>query len=96
MKLFISQPMRGKTPEQIKKERDLITSLFSDVEIINSYFENKYEDPLVCLGESIKLLADADIVYFCNGWEYYNGCYIEHECAKRYGKKIIYQDMLMH
>lgn len=97
MKLFISQPMRGKTPEQIKKERDLITSLFSDVEIINSYFENnKYEDPLVCLGESIKLLAEADIVYFCNDWDQYNGCYIEHECAKRYGKKIIYQDMLMH
>jgi hypothetical protein len=37
------------------------------------------------LGESIKLLAKADIAYFASGWNDARGCCIEHECAEKYG-----------
>lgn len=43
--------------------------------------------PLWYLGECIKIMADADVVYFCKDWHKYRGCAIEHECAVRYGKK---------
>lgn len=91
-KLFISQPMNDKTDEQILEERNKAISLFDDVEVIDSFFSNAPHDatPLWFLGESIKLLGDADIVYFCKDWEKYRGCTIEHECAVRYGKTIVY------
>lgn len=93
MKLFISQPMKDKTNEQILEEREKAISQFENAEVIDSFFKDAPHDasPLWYLGESIKLLGEADVVYFCKGWEKYNGCTIEHECAVRYGKKIIYE-----
>lgn len=93
MKLFISQPMKGKSDAEIKSERVYVSKKFPDAEIINSFFEGAPADitPLRYLGESIKLLGEADVVYFCEGWHDANGCTIEHECAVRYGKKIIYE-----
>lgn len=92
-KLFISQPMNGKTNEQILEERQKAISSFDDeVEVIDSFFKDAPHDatPLWYLGESIKLLGDADVVYFCKDWEKYRGCTIEHECAVQYGKEIVY------
>lgn len=91
-KLFISQPMKGKTDEQILRDRQEVISLFDDVIVLDTFFKDSPHDakPLWFLGESIKLLAEADIVYFCKDWQKYNGCVIEHECAVRYGKEIIY------
>ena len=91
-KLFISQPMKGKTDEQILRDRQEVISLFDDVIVLDTFFKDSPHDakPLWFLGESIKLLAEADIVYFCKDWHKYNGCVIEHECAVRYGKEMIY------
>jgi len=99
MKIFISQPMTYKTNEEILDERNMVFNLFrlivpsnQEVEVIDSFFEDAPPDakPLWYIGESIKLMADADVVYFCKDWHKYRGCTIEHECAVRYGKKIIY------
>lgn len=96
MKLFISQPMKGKTNEEIEAERAEVISRFEaegiKVKIIDSFFKNAPAQaaPLWYLGESIKLLGEADVAYFCKDWQHYNGCIIEHECAVRYGKKILY------
>ena len=92
MKLFISQPMAGKTDKEILDERERVIrsvkELFPDKEIeeIKSFFEDAPHDatPLWYLGESIKLLGQADIAYFCKDWENYRGCCIEHECCVRY------------
>lgn len=96
MKLFISQPMKGKTDEQILEERNKAAGLFilegENVEVIDSFFKDAPAQAatLWYLGESIKLLGEADVVYFCKDWQKYNGCTIEHECAVRYGKTIVY------
>ena len=96
MKLFISQPMKGKTDEQILEERDKAAGLFilegENVEVIDSFIKDAPAQaaPLWYLGESIKLLGEADVVYFCKDWQKYNGCTIEHECAVRYGKTVVY------
>lgn len=96
MKLFISQPMKGKTDEQILEERNKAAGLFilegENVEVIDSFITDAPAQaaPLWYLGESIKLLGEADVVYFCKDWQKYNGCTIEHECAVRYGKTVVY------
>ena len=96
MKLFISQPMRSRTNEEIEAERAAVISRFEaegiKVELIDSFFKNAPAQaaPLWYLGESIKLLGEADVAYFCKNWQIYNGCIIEHECAVRYGKTVLY------
>jgi hypothetical protein len=89
-KLFISQPMRGKTDEEIRKEREIVKQeaealMQQPVEVIDSFFAGNTMKPLECLGESLKLLANADVAYFASGWEQARGCRIEWRCAKDYG-----------
>ena len=97
MKVFISQPMKGKTDEEILTERNAAIKACKErvsieVEALDTFFKDAPHDakPLWYLGQSILYVADADVVYFCKDWHNYNGCVIEHECAVRYGKKIIY------
>ena len=104
-KIFISQPMNGKTNEEIKNKRDSIIDRLSTqfarenecVEIIDSFFKDKpYEaSPLWYLGESIKLMSEADVVLFCNGWQTARGCQIEHDCALEYGIDTMYEEDLI-
>lgn len=98
-KIFISQPMKGKTEDEILKEREnaikkVSELLGDDVETIESYFggynPKNGRIPLKFLAKSIELLADADVVYFCAGWDTARGCKIEHSCAVEYGIDRIY------
>lgn len=93
-KLFISQPMRGKTSEEIEAERaDAIQAakdcLGEDVEVLDTYFKDFDGKPLEFLGKSIEMLAQADIAYFAPGWRNARGCVIEHACAMAYGVHFI-------
>ena len=90
-KLLISQPMRSKTDEEILAERaDAVQAaqdaLGEEVEVIDSFFgTSDMSHALEYLGESLKLLAKADIAYFAPGWRDARGCKIEHACADAYG-----------
>lgn len=95
-KLFISQPMRGKSDEEILAERQKAIEsaerqLGEPVEVIDSFFQSAPADarPLWFLGKSIELLSTADVAYFAKGWEDARGCRIENECAIQYGITVI-------
>lgn len=95
-KVFISQPMRGKSNEEILKEREEAVKkveeyLGEPVEVIDSFFQYDIPGatPLWLLGESIQLLSEADMAYFAKGWYDASGCKIEHECALEYGITIM-------
>ena len=97
-KLSISQPMRGKTDEEILAvRRRAIESarekIGEDIEVIDSFFgTTNMSRALEYLGESIKLLAAADVAYFAKGWEAARGCRIEHTCAVEYGIELVIED----
>ena len=91
-KLFISQPMKGKSDEEILREREQAIDsaqrcLGEPVEVIDSFFQGAPADakPLWFLGKSLELLSDADIAYFAKGWRDARGCRLEHDAAKAYG-----------
>ena len=93
-KLFISQPMRGKTDEEILATRQKAIAsaerhLGEKVEVIDSFFQGVEASPLHLLGKSIELLATADVAYFAKGWEEARGCRIENTCAIEYGLDVI-------
>lgn len=98
-KLFISQPMRGLSDEEILKVREEIRvkaeeTVGEELELIDSFIEeypgeiNK-QVPIWYLGKSIQFLSRADIAYFGKGWDNARGCKIEHEIALQYGLTVI-------
>ena len=98
-KLFISQPMRGLTDEEILKVRQEIKvkaekKIDEKVELINSFIEEYPGEidksiPVWYLGKSIQFLSEADIAYFGGDWRNARGCKIEYEIASTYGIKVI-------
>lgn len=98
-KVFISQPMRGKSKEEILAERKKIEQAirlkFDDYEILDSFFDDFHEarkakNAALCfLGRSIQLMSFADVVVFAEGWEHARGCAIERMAAKTYGIEIL-------
>ena len=98
-KIFISQPMRGLTDEEILNKRQEIMKnaekvIKEPVELIDSFIEdypgeiNKHI-PVFYLGKSIQFLSQADVAYFGGDWRNARGCKIENEIAKQYGIEII-------
>lgn len=107
MNVMISQPMGGKTEEQILDVKQkateylesqghiVIDTLFNGYEFSDETLERNgiVSIPVYFLGESIKQMAKCDAVYFCDGWEKARGCLIEHGVAKAYGLKILYEGL---
>lgn len=97
MKVFISQPMKNKTEEEILNERQKAIESIKEkypgeeIEIIDSFFQNAPNgvNPLWLLAKSLELLSNADLAYFCKGWENARGCKIENTCAIEYGINVI-------
>ena len=91
MKVMISQPMRGKTTEKIREEREeLVKSLERNGhEVVDTIFAEeapKTMDRALCfLAKSIEAMSRVDAVVFMSGWENARGCKIEHDIAVAYG-----------
>lgn len=90
-KLFISCPMRNLSDEQIKKLRqylyEVAKAIFneSDFELIESYKpELKFNNPIDSLGESLKMLSQANYFIGVNVDKTYRGCTIENMVANLY------------
>lgn len=97
-RLFVSQPMRGKTQEEIIKERneavkELSSRLNEEFEVVDSYFtEDEPKDVknsgAYWLGKSLELLSTCDLALFIGDWLNYRGCIVEHDVCIDYGIKI--------
>ena len=92
MRIFISQPMKGKTDSEIKQERERIVEKVREeygeaVTVIESFFEGAPADakPLWFLGKSLEKLAGADLAVFASRGLDARGCRIGHDCAVAYG-----------
>lgn len=93
-RLFVSQPMNGRSTNDIAKERSAIAEEFAgEYAIADSFFDytvvEGVSDPLYKLGHALEVMAACDAAYFAPGWEKARGCRIEHEAAEQYGVKII-------
>lgn len=97
MKVFISQPMKGRTSWIIEKERaelkENFKKMFPDdnVEFIDSYRkENKNLPPVKALAKSIELLADANVVFAHNEYWGNRRTKAEVTCAIDYDIPVIF------
>lgn len=96
LKVFISQPMRNKTDEEILEERNKIKEFliqeFKDnsLEFLDTFFPN-LEIPddvkikkIYYLAKDIEMLSKADILFSAKGWFDYKGCKFEREIFRTY------------
>ena len=90
-KVFISQPMNGRTDYEILAERQKIIKIaieeLGEIEVIDSFFIEAPHDakPLWFLGKSFEILSNADVAYFADGWQSARGCKLEHDACIAYG-----------
>lgn len=100
MKVFISQPMRGKTAEEIITERERLIGKArehygADIEVIDSYIQHgahSEHNALWQLGKSLELMSTADAAVFAQDWEGSRGCRIENMAAILYGLEVLEVD----
>jgi hypothetical protein len=95
MKVFVSQPMRGKTKDEILAEREkalvYLKERIGGFELIDTYFKDFDGNRLQFLGKSISEgLALADVALFIGDWEHYDGCRCEQFIAMQYQIPCIY------
>lgn len=99
---MISQPMAGKTPEEIVEVRDNAIKYLEEqgYEVVDTYYPNDFNGllpmdilnkPLFFLGMSLMYMSYCDTVYFCKGWDKTRGCILEHKAAEVYGLKMMYE-----
>ena len=92
MKIMISQPMNGKTEEQIRAERAELVKEFEGkgYEVVDTVFaKNPPEDAdmgMFYLAMSINAMSYVDGVVFMQGWENARGCVAEEYIARKYNK----------
>ena len=97
MKIMISQPMNGKSEEQIRKERKEIVNKLERLgwEVVDTIFAEetpkKSNIAIWYLAKSIDSISKVDAVLFMNGWQNARGCKIEHEICTQYNVATTYE-----
>ena len=106
MKAMLSQPMAGKTEQEITDTRNRAIAALKarGYEVVNTLFTDEWyskkkmqergvvQIPLCFLAKSLENMSLCHAAYFCRGWENARGCRIEHDAAKAYGLEIIYEE----
>ena len=106
MKAMLSQPMNGKTDEEIvaTRERAIKELEAAGYEVVNTLFTDEWYSsenmknrgveniPLCFLAKSLENMSLCNAAYFCKGWDKARGCKIEHDAAVAYGLDIIYEE----
>lgn len=106
MKAMLSQPMGGKTQEEIVATRERAVAALQSLgyEVVNTLFTDEWYSnekmqergvvnvPLCFLAKSLENMSLCHAAYFCRGWQDARGCRIEHEAAQAYGLTILYEE----
>ena len=106
-KAMISQPMAGKTDEEIiaaRGEKAIQALKAKGYAVVNTLFTDEWyskesmtergvvQIPLCFLAKSLENMSLCHAAYFCKGWENTRGCRIEYDAAVAYGLEIIYEE----
>lgn len=94
MKIMVCSNVEGFSEDQIKSMRDEIAATIrtkiqeDDLVIIYDIIPNS-RGPLSALGRSLEKMADADAVYFADGYTKCRNGMVEYLAARLYNKNII-------
>lgn len=106
-KAMISQPMAGKTEEEIRATREKAVKVLEQqgYEVVDTFFVDEWASkenmekngvvniPLRFLAKSLEYMSKCHAVYFCRDWDKTRGCLVEHQTALMYGLNTIYEEV---
>jgi hypothetical protein len=106
LKAMLSQPMAGKTEEEIISTREKAIKVLESkgYKVVNTLFTDEWysrekmtergvvQIPLCFMAKGLENMSLCHAVYFCKGWEKARGCRIEHEAAVAYGLTVLYEE----
>ena len=106
LKAMLSQPMAGKTDEEIIETRERAIKVLHEkgYEVVNTLFTDEWcceesmeergvvNRPLCFLAKSLENMSLCHVAYFCKGWEKTRGCKLEHDAAVAYGLDVLYEE----
>lgn len=106
MKAMLSQPMAGKSDDEIIATREKAIKVLEakGYAVVNTLFTDEWyssknmkergvvQIPLCFLAKSLENMSLCHAAYFCKGWEQARGCRLEHEAAVAYGLTVIYEE----
>lgn len=104
-KIMISQPMSGRSEEEILETKQKAETFLRKLgyEVVDTYFVDKWCDPdrmtargvrnipLCFLARSLEKMSECDAVFFCKGWKQTRGCRVEYEAAEAYGLEVVFE-----
>lgn len=102
-KAMISQPMAGKTDDEIVADRNRAIAILEreGYEVVNTLFTDEWYKkenmeargvvniPLCFLAKSLESMSKCHAAFFVKGWENARGCMIEYKAARAYGLEVI-------
>lgn len=103
---MISQPICGKTIEEIKATREKAVQTLKemgyepiDVPFLGEWYNSKASleqssvvtVPEYFVAEFFIRITRSNAIYFCKGWKNAVGCWLDHNAASAYGLDIIYE-----
>jgi hypothetical protein len=105
-KAMLSQPMAGKSDEEIVATREKAIKVLEGkgYEIVNTLFTDDWYNkeqmetrgvvqiPLCFLAKSLENMSLCHAAFFCDGWKETRGCRIEHDAAIAYGLEVLYAE----
>ena len=96
MRVFVSLPMGDKSVEEIRRDQISMARIAippgTGYEVVDTLLEvpKDCKNPGVWyIAESLKLMADADLVVIDKYWRKYNGCRVEHIVANLYDIPVV-------
>ena len=105
LKAMLSQPMAGKSEQEIVETRNRAIDFLEEqgYEVVNTLFTDEWysrenmeargvvQIPLCFLAKSLENMSLCHAAFFCKGWENARGCRIEHDAAIAYGLDVFYE-----
>ena len=99
LRVMISQPMGGKTPEEIEAVRKAAKASLEarGYHVVDTVFSaytppnDVVEPSLLYMGLATLAMSKVDAVYFVRGYEKARGCRIEERMAMDYGRRCLYE-----
>lgn len=95
MKIYISQGMSGKTPQEIAHERVEVAYAIGvsfpqdKLTFVPKLTVCMDKEPIYSVGKALQQMDGAELVAFMPDWEKYPNCRLERQAAAIYGYQIV-------
>lgn len=96
MKVYISLPISSRPEHEAREHADRVKAALSRAghTPVNPFeiYHGKEADNIDMLSNNLRALHSCDAIYLSENWQFSRECRIEANCAREFGKEIMYEN----